>query len=116
MQRAEDARHDVRLDRGFFEAHQVGVELIEVLVRLDQELFRRLLQLGHGGYSNCSRRPRTISGLKLLSHTADTPSCRTTASFWGSDSLVTTITGTRGAELRWRMNSSRPRPPRRGMV
>src|SRR5262249_58115344 len=85
---------------GILQAHQVRVELVQVLMTLDQEFLGSFLQFGGATHARLSSRPRTISGLKLLSQMADTPSCCNNSNLAGSLSVVTTITGTSGVALR----------------
>src|SRR5262249_25068268 len=116
VERAEDASQGLPRGGGFLQAHQVRVELVEVLVTLDQEFLGGFLQFRHAAHPSLSSTPRTTSGLKLLSQMAATPSRRTASSLAGSVSVVTTTTGTDGLALRLRMKSSNPRPSRCGML
>src|SRR5262249_62105324 len=89
--------------RRFLQAHQIHVELVQVLVTLNQEFLGGFLQFRHAPHPSLSSTPRTTSGRKLLSQMAETPSCRTASSLAGSVSVVTMTTGTDGFALRWRM-------------
>src|SRR5262245_11841333 len=112
VQRAKDPPQSFPGRGGFLQAHQVCIELVQVLVTLDQEFLGGFLQFQHAPHPSLSRTPRTTSGWKLLSQMAATPSCRTASSLAGSVSVVTTMIGTDGTGLRWRMKSMSPRPSR----